>query len=67
MTDFYHHNIPKERGVRFGKKKALSAKPTTELKKRHEAGGMIKTFMKNYSLSKTSGYQYMKGQWHYRL
>ena len=49
----------KERGVHFGRKKRLSAQQIAELQSRREQGAIIKTLMKDYSLSKASVYRYL--------
>ena len=50
----------RERGVRFGKQKALNPKQVAELQERRQQGVLIKTLMQDYSLSKTSVYRYLK-------
>ncbi len=50
----------KVRGIRFGKKKSLSAAQITELQQRRQQGDLIKTLMKDYGLSKASVYRYLK-------
>ncbi len=50
----------KERGVHFGKKKILSPEQIAELQARRQEGVLIKTLMKEYGLSKTSVYRYLK-------
>ena len=49
----------KERGVSFGRKKRLTEQQVTELRWRREQGNLIKTLMKDYSLSKASIYRYL--------
>ena len=49
----------KERGVRFGRKKTLTTKQIAELRERRQQGVLIKTLMKDYSLSKASVYRYL--------
>ncbi len=49
----------KERGVRFGRKKQLTAQQIAELRQRREQGALIKTLMKDYHLSKASVYRYL--------
>ncbi len=49
----------KERGVRFGRKRALTVPQVTELRGRREQGVLIKTLMKDYGLSKASVYRYL--------
>jgi DNA invertase Pin-like site-specific DNA recombinase len=50
----------RERGVRFGKRKKLNQKQIAELQERRRQGGLIKTLMQDYGLSKTSVYRYLK-------
>ena len=52
------HNA-KERGVRFGRKRALIAPQIAELRGRREQGVLIKTLMKDYGISKASVYRYL--------
>jgi len=49
----------KERGVLFGRKRALTAPQGAELRERREQGVLIKTLMKDYGLSKASVYRYL--------
>ena len=49
----------KERGVRFGRKKSLTAEQITQLRQRREQGVLIKTLMTDYRLSKASVYRYL--------
>ena len=49
----------KERGVHFGRKRALTAPQIAELQERREQGVLIKTLMKDYGLSKASVYRYL--------
>ena len=49
----------KERGVHFGRKKSLTEKQVAELQRRRDQGTLIKTLMKDYSLSKASVYRYL--------
>ena len=49
----------KERGVRFGRKRTLTAPQVTELRERREQGVLIKTLIKDYGLSKASVYRYL--------
>jgi DNA invertase Pin-like site-specific DNA recombinase len=49
----------KERGVHFGHKKSLTVQRVTELRDRRDQGALIKTLMKDYSLSKASVYRYL--------
>jgi len=50
----------RERGVRFGKQKTLNQEEVVELQKRRRQGVLIKTLMRDYGLSKTSIYRYLK-------
>lgn len=50
----------KERGVKFGKSKTLTPNQIAELQRRREEGALIKTLMKDYGLSKSSVYRYLK-------
>ncbi|MCA9968145.1 MAG: recombinase family protein, partial [Anaerolineales bacterium] len=50
----------RERGVRFGKQKTLNQEEVVELQKRRRQGVLIKTLMRDYGLSKTSVYRYLK-------
>lgn len=49
----------KERGVEFGRKKKLSKSDVEIMQKRRNGGVLIKTLMKDYSLSKASIYRYL--------
>ena len=49
----------KEQGVCFGRSKALSEEQVNDLCQRREQGVLIKTLMKDYSLSKSSVYRYL--------
>ncbi len=49
----------KERGVKFGRKKALDERTIEELRERRRSGVLIKTLMKEYGLSKASIYRYL--------
>lgn len=49
----------KERGVRFGRKRALTSPQIAELQGRREQGVLIKTLMKDYGISKASVYRYL--------
>ena len=49
----------KERGVSFGRKRKLTQKQIDQLRQRREHGELIKTLMKDYSLSKASVYRYL--------
>jgi len=50
----------KERGVRLGPKKRLTASQVAELRRKRDAGGLIKDLMKDYGLSRASVYRYLK-------
>lgn len=50
----------KERGIQFGKRKKLSPEQIAELQCKREEGVLIKTLMKEYDVSKTSVYRYLK-------
>ena len=45
----------------FGAKKNLTDAQVKELQQRRAEGELIKTLMKDYELSKTSVYRYLKG------
>jgi len=49
----------KERGVRFGQEKKLTAQQVAELQERRKQGELIKTLMKNYDISKATIYRYL--------
>ncbi len=49
----------RERGVRLGPAYKLSTAQIAELRKRRQAGTLIKTLMQDYDLSKTSVYRYL--------
>ena len=49
----------KERGVRFGRQKALTPPQVAELRGRREQGVLIKTLMRDFGLSKASVYRYL--------
>lgn len=49
----------KERGIKFGKSKALSSKQIVELQNKRKQGVLIKTLMKDFNLSKSSIYRYL--------
>ena len=49
----------KERGVKLGRKKQLTAKQIGELRDRRSQGVLIKTLMQDYNLSKASVYRYL--------
>jgi DNA invertase Pin-like site-specific DNA recombinase len=49
----------KDRGVSFGRKRKLTQKQINQLRQRREQGELIKTLMKDYSLSKASVYRYL--------
>ena len=50
----------KEKGIKFGKKKSLTAVQVKELRERRKQGSLIKTLMKDYGIGKTSVYRYLK-------
>lgn len=50
----------KERGVKFGKRKKLTSQQIAELQRRRNEGVLIKTLMKEFNLSKSSVYRYLK-------
>ena len=50
----------KKLGIHFGRKKLLSAIQVTELRLLREQGTLIKTLMKDFSLSKASVYRYLE-------
>lgn len=50
----------KERGVKFGKSKKLNETEIAELQQKREEGEFIKTLMKEYDLSKSSIYRYLR-------
>jgi len=47
----------KERGVKFGRNKKLTAQQIAEMRQRRKQGTLIKTLMKDYDLSKASVYR----------
>lgn len=49
----------KKKGVQFGAQRKLSAEQIEELKRKREAGVLIKTLMQEYGLSKASIYRYL--------
>jgi len=49
----------KERGVSFGRKKRLTREQCDQLRRRRKQGELIKSLMKDYSLSKASVYRYL--------
>jgi DNA invertase Pin-like site-specific DNA recombinase len=49
----------KERGVRFGPDKKLTPQQVAELQARRKQGELIKTLMKEYSISKATVYRYL--------
>ncbi len=49
----------RERGVNFGRKKKLTRQQIAELSHRRNQGDLIKTLMKDYSLSKATVYRYL--------
>lgn len=50
----------KKKGVQFGAQRKLSNDQIEELKRKREAGVLIKTLMNDYGLSKASVYRYLK-------
>lgn len=50
----------KENGVKFGRKVTLTSEQADEMRQRRKDGVMIKELMKDYSLSKSSVYRYLK-------
>ena len=49
----------KERGVHFGRQKTLTIQQIAELQHRRKQGTLIKTLMKDYSVSKATVYRYL--------
>jgi len=49
----------KERGVRFGRTKALAETQVAELRAKRKRGELIKTLMKEYDISKATVYRYL--------
>ena len=50
----------KERGVKFGQSKKLTQSEITNLQQKREEGVLIKELMKEYELSKSSIYRYLR-------
>jgi DNA invertase Pin-like site-specific DNA recombinase len=50
----------KSRGIRFGRKHALTPQQVTELRQRRAAGTLIATLMRDYHLSKAALYRYLR-------
>jgi len=50
----------KKKGVRFGAQRKLAGEQIEELKRKREAGVLIKTLMNDYRLSKASVYRYLE-------
>ena len=50
----------KEKGVQFGRKKELSSERVLELRELRKQGMLIKELMKEYQLSKSSVYRYLR-------
>jgi DNA invertase Pin-like site-specific DNA recombinase len=48
-----------ERGVKFGKKKALHPSQITQLQNRRKQGALIKELIKDYRISKATVYRYL--------
>lgn len=53
-------NKAKERGVKFGREKALTEREIFELRAKRKEGILIKDLMKEYKLAKASVYRYLK-------
>ena len=51
----------KQRGVQFGRRKSLTNEQAAELRQRREGGVLVKTLMKEYSISKATVYRYLSG------
>ena len=49
----------KERGVRFGQQKRLTAQQVVELQARRKEGELIRELMAGYGLSKATVYRYL--------
>ncbi len=49
----------KERGVHFGRQKTLTKQQIAELRHRRKQGTLIKTLMKDYTISKATVYRYL--------
>ena len=49
----------KERGVHFGRQKTLTEQQIAELQHRRKQGTLIKTLMKDYTISKATVYRYL--------
>ena len=49
----------KERGVRFGRNKALTESQVTELRAKRKRGVLIRTLMNEYGISKATVYRYL--------
>jgi DNA invertase Pin-like site-specific DNA recombinase len=49
----------KECGVKFGSRRKLTAEHVAEIQCKREQGVIMKTFVKDYDLSKTSIYHYL--------
>ena len=52
----------KARGVRFGRRKALSPEQVRELRERRAQGALVRELMREYGLSKSSVYRYLQGE-----
>jgi DNA invertase Pin-like site-specific DNA recombinase len=50
----------KKKGVRFGARRKLADEQIKPLRRKREAGALIKTLMKEYDLSKASVYRYLE-------
>lgn len=51
-----------EQGVQFGKPKTLNEQQVAELRQRREQGVLIRELMRDYGLSKTSVYRYLRNK-----
>ena len=51
--------MAKERGVRFGQQKRLTAQQVVELQARRKEGELIRELMAGYGLSKATVYRYL--------
>ena len=52
----------KEKGVAFGRRKALTAREVQALRAQRQAGALIKELMREYRLSKASVYRYLRSE-----
>lgn len=53
-------NKAKQKGIKFGRDKALTTDQILELKKRRSKGELVRDLMQHYRLSKTTVYRYLK-------